>query len=86
MSHTRRPLESTEWGILIGCSTCPGSYHWPQEIRRESDGKYRCLRYCADPTNPLEDSRKIANANRKREERQFRLPGAPDAGYWDDTD
>lgn len=85
MSHTRQPLGPEEWGVLIGCSTCPGSFHWPQEISRQSNGIYQCDS-CRDPSNALDDARRVANARHARkEESAFRLPGAPNAGYWDET-
>lgn len=60
---------SGERTILMGCSVCGCAYEYPTEIRRTSDGLWRCIDNCsADKPTVLDEQRATAASRQKRDE------------------
>lgn len=62
--------------ILMACSVCGCSYEYPDQIRRTSDGLWRCIESCsADKPTVLEEQRASAAARQKRDEVTMPITG-----------
>lgn len=79
MRTTRTRAADGECGILAACAVCGCAFSFPRELRRGSDGLYRCTRFCWDAVNEYDDARQQSQG--RTTERETRLPGAAKPDY-----
>lgn len=61
-----RVSEYRDGNTLMACSICGVRYLFPDEVRKSSDGLFRCLRTCDE--RPIRDRDKVIAQSHKRRE------------------